>query len=322
MKVDSKVKSWILWFLRLLGTVLFLGLILRTINAQELSRQLQTLPLWGYLSLFLLYLFNQFLTAWRWQYLLAVSGIKESLWDLTVAVLYGQTINKLLPSSIGGDSARIAFLINAHPQKKTLALSATLLDRFLAFLALFVLGFISLPFGSVFHFKLKVSLSILLALFFLGVLAIYWGFFDSMIKSIIKWNRLPEKINAVFDRFWRSFMAYRSHKGAILGALGISLLRQGLMILNVFFLFRLLSIPVTPGELLVVIPIVTIFVIHPISIGGIGVRETALAGFLRIDTESVLSFTLIRYSFIILVPLILLVDTLFLSPHRNKENSS
>ena len=302
-----------------MGTVLFLGLLLLSLDAQELYRQLNSMPFWAYLLFFMIYLFNQLLTAWRWQYLLAVSGIMESLWNLAVAVLYGQTINKLLPSSIGGDSARIAYLFKSHPQKKTLALSATLLDRFLSFLALFFLGFLSLIFGSEFQPKLKVTAGILLVLFFLGIAAIYWGVFDSVIKRIMRWKSLPEKISIVLVRFWRSFLEYRSQKWAILSALGISLLRQGLMILNIFLLFRLLGNPIPLGELVVVISVVTILVILPISIGGIGVRETALASLLRISSESVLSFTLIRYSFIVLVPLILLADTLVFSPRRRRK---
>lgn len=322
MKIEGKTRSWILWALRLAGTVLFLGLILRSLDVRELYNHLKALPLWGYLALFGLYLFNQLLTAWRWRVLLAVVGVREPLRALTVAVLYGQTINKILPSSIGGDSARIAYLFKNHPDQKTLTLTATLADRGLAFLALFVLGFLSLPFGVGFPARQRMAGAVLLAGLFLGLITVYWGIWDPVIDKLRRWKRLPGGAKASLARFWKVFLVYRAQKRALLGALGISLLRQGLMILNLFFLFQLLDIPVGLGKLMVVIPLVTILVILPISIGGVGVREAALASFLGVSGESVLSFTLIRYSFIVLVPVILLADTLVFSPRRRRESGS
>ena len=269
-----------------------------------------------YLGLFLLYLFNQMLTAWRWQYLLAIVGIREPLRNLTVAVLYGQTINKLLPSSIGGDSARIAYLFKVYPGQRTAALSATLMDRMLAFLALFLLGFSVLPFSPALDSTQRWAAGTMLLVLF-GLLGLaFWGFLDTLILGIIGWKRFPEKIRQRLFRFWEIFLVYRERKLALLGALGISLLRQGLMILNLFFLFQLLGVRTTLAELFLVIPVVTILVILPISIGGIGVREAALTTLLGVSSADVLSFTLIRYSFVVLLPVILLVDSLLFAPGR------
>jgi hypothetical protein len=259
--------------------------------------------------LFGLYLFNQVLTAWRWKTLLKLTGIREPLRNLTIAVLYGQTINKLLPSSIGGDSARIAYLFKVNPGHKTAALSATLMDRLLAFLALFLLGFIALPFSTVLDSAQRWAAGMSLVILF-GLLGlVFWGAVDHWVQGVIGWTRIPDRFQQALARFWQVFLTFRSQKQALLGALTISLLRQGLMLLNLYLLFKLLGAQVKLIDLFLVIPVVTVLVILPISIGGIGVREAALAVLLGISSESVLSFTLIRYSFIILVPLILLVET-------------
>jgi hypothetical protein len=68
-----------------------------------------------------------------------------------------------------------------------------------------------------------------------------------------------------------------------------------------------------------VVPVVTILVILPISIGGIGVREAAWVSILGISREAVLSFTLIRYSFVILLPLLLLLEPLLFAGKKVEE---
>ena len=319
MEKGKQKRSMIVWALRILGTVLFLWLTFRSLDVREFFQQIQSLPFISYFLLFLLFLFNQLLTAWRWKTLLNMTGIRAPLWGLTVAVLYGQTINKILPSSIGGDSARIAYLFKAHPDQKTRALSATLMDRFLSFVGLFLLGALSLPFGMAFPAAQRWLAEGALFLIFGVIAAVYWGYLDQVVTAVMEWKHLPEKAAEIISRLWKVFLVFREQKPAVLGAVGISLLRQGLMVLNLFLLLRLLGVSVTLVDMYLVVPVVTILVILPISIGGIGVREAAWVSILGISREAVLSFTLIRYSFVILLPLLLLLEPLLFAGKKVEE---
>ena len=55
------------------------------------------------------YLGSMLLVAWRWQLLLRADGVRVSLLRLTRYYLIGFFFNNFLPSSIGGDVARVMY---------------------------------------------------------------------------------------------------------------------------------------------------------------------------------------------------------------------
>lgn len=310
MAVGKQHSNRLIWILRFAGTLLFLGLILRAVDLPVLVDRVREITWPGYILLFLAFLFVQCLTAVRWKILLGLVDIQEPLPGLLTAVLYGQTINKILPSSIGGDSARAAYLVRKHPWKKTLSVSATLLDRVLSFLVLLFFALLSLPFFDGFDVQQKILLEALLLLILLGVVLFYLGTLDNLIHKLMDISLLPQGLRAFLTRLGGAFMTYRNRPRGMAGVLLLSFFRQAVMITNIYFTFRLVGASVPLLDLLIVVPLVTFLVILPISIGGIGIREAGLMGLLQLEGEVVLSFTLIRYSFLLLVPVLLLGDSL------------
>lgn len=310
MKKMSRYKPQILWVIRILGTSLFLWLILRSVDLGDLLQQVRKVSLMSYLLLFSLYLFNQFLSSCRWKILLRITGIVDPIKDLFIAMLYGQTINRILPSTIGGDSARIGYLLNRYPQKRPQAIAGTVLDRIFAFLALMALAFFSLPFEEGLSLRVKLILGSVLGLFLILVGVIYWGKLDRIMIWFLNLEWVPEIITQQGNKFWGFFLEYRNRKADLLKAFALSLSRQALMILNIYFAFQAVGVRVPLVKLFLVIPVITLVVILPISIGGLGVREAALVSMLELRGEGVLAYSMIRYSFIALLPVILLADSL------------
>lgn len=313
------IKPYLSWVFRIAGTGLFLKLILRSADINEIQTQINRLSVVGFIFLFVLFLFIQFITSYRWKILLAAGGIKEKVWDLFISVLYGQTINQILPSSIGGDSVRIAYLMNRHPKMKSESLSATFLDRFLGFFALLIILLFTLPFVDDFSIQQKTFGIILLGVALALVIIVYLGRMDGWIERVIEWKSMPKIIRRYLNRFWQIFQEYRVRKNNILTALLLSLFTQGITIISHYITFRLLAIDVPLLRLFIVFPVVILVVALPISIGGIGVREAALASMLEISSNEVLTFTIIRYSFFILLPILLFIFSI-IQGVLNKKN--
>ena len=298
------------WIVRILGTGLFLWLILRSIDGQAIISLLKNISLWGYGFLFLLFLFKQFLTTLRWQILLQFKGITEPIKALYISVLYGQTLNQILPSRIGGDSARVAYLFRQYPDQKAAALSATLFDRLLGLIALIVLAFIDIPFVQGFNPEQKTVVFILLGVVIMLLILAYLGKLDWMFTWFMKLRFIPEAIHNRIQKVWNIFVEYRGSRKILYQGIAISILSQAVMIVGQYLTFQLIGVRVSLLTLFLVIPVVTLIVTLPISIGGIGVREVALVSLLAIRNNEVLSFSLVRYSFYVLIPVILFLEPL------------
>lgn len=313
-----QLKPYLKWVLRIVGTGVFLWLFLRTASIHEVLRQINRMSILEYGVLFLIFLFIQFLASIRWKLLLAASGIKESVRELFVSVLYGQTINQVLPSSIGGDSARIAYLMSRHPRQKSESLSSTFLDRFLGFFALLLIVFINFPFLEEFSLARKVSVSCILGAFLVLVLLSFAGALDAPVEWIFNREVIPTPVRRLIHRYWDIFLGFRLQKKRVLFAFLLSLSAQVFTIFSHYITFRLLDIDVSLFKLFIVFPVVFIIVALPISIGGVGVREVALASMLGISSHEVLSFSVIRYSYFILLPVLLFLFSMVREIRKGK----
>ena len=303
-------KPYLEWMVKIFGTGLFLWLILRSTNLQEIILLLRNISLWGYMFLFLLFLFKQFLTTVRWKILLSFKGILAPIKSLYLSVLYGQSLNQVLPSRIGGDSARVAYLFTQYPKKKAAALSATFLDRLLGLIALIFLAFIDIPFVQGFYPGQKTVGVILLGILVILILLTLWGKLDWMFTWSMKLKWFPETIRNRIKNVWDILVEYRGNRRVLFRGLILSLMSQGVMIIGQYLTFHLIGVQVSLIDLFLVIPVVTLIVTLPISIGGIGVREVTLVSLLAIQNNEVVSFSLIRYSFYILLPVILALESI------------
>src|SRR3954452_20072307 len=67
--------------------------------------------------------------AWRWQLLLRVRGIEESLGWLLRAYFVSYAVGQVLPTSVGGDASRIYETTRRHPGQGSPFAGSVLLER-------------------------------------------------------------------------------------------------------------------------------------------------------------------------------------------------
>jgi len=245
--------------------------------------------------------------SWQWGRLLARTGVKVRPWRVVGYTWAAALGNLVLPTGAGGDVARV---IGAGREsgEGAAVLGATLVDRLLGLStlgALGLLGLTRLPELEGTHSGRTVVVAILAnAAATLGLLTFLLG---PMRAKALSWlaRRLPGRpaqraaeLGAALDRL-------RKRPG-FLTLIGISLLVQTCRILAHAEVARALDIRVGLGYFFAFVPLLAIAVSLPVSVGGIGVRESLgafLFGFLGIDAARGSAMQLLAYLVTIAVTL-------------------
>ena len=301
------IKPTFSWIIRIVGTVIFSWLILRSVDTKAILDQTGNINIWVYFVLCIIYLLQHFFMAIRWKNLLSTVGIQAPIISLYKTILYGQVLNKILPSSIGGDSAKIAYVIYNHPEEKAASISATIMDRIIGLFALCFIVLITLPFVKVISTNEKIfglmifgSINVISSLLFFGKL-------DRVAIWVLGRKIAQNTVGEYFNKIWLIFQKYRLNYLDLISAFLISILVKIIMITSQYYTFKAIGVNIPLLTMFLVIPIVNLVTTIPISIGGLGLREASLASLLDIANDQVISYSLIRYSISILVSVFLII---------------
>jgi uncharacterized protein (TIRG00374 family) len=229
-----------------------------------------------------------FVSAWRWQVLLAARGLRFSILYLARVFTISLFFCKLLPTSIGGDVMRIAY---TAPKDRTAdAFSATLLDRLIGFTSLMFLAVvvsIGLFAVSAQSRALEVALLgvtfrgpgilVLLCTGLVLLVLVTLGFFSDAGHRLanrafgsIRLLRVGERLDRAYD----AVKQYRRARAALLLSFLAGIGVQATLALSWFSTARAIGGTVPVVYYLVFIPLLNIVVNIP-TIGGLGVREWA-----------------------------------------------
>lgn len=188
----------------------------------------------------------------------------------------GVFFNNILPSSTGGDVARILHLkIRGFDVKALLA--STLVDRAIGSLTMVAVASLGILFVP--QIKLQQHDQLILILFVVTVFVFALLFFSSRTVSFMqhlasKYQRT--RIRAFFIEAVHTCQSYRDARTELLGAIVLTLLAQTLLILTYYVLSNGLGIGLSLPLYFVIVPLVFLAASLPISVGGLGVREGAL----------------------------------------------
>jgi len=257
-------------------------LLYHRVDPAALREQLaKARPAW--LALFFLLLAaNTLISSFKWRLLLAADKIGQPLGRLFASHLTGSFFNLFLPSTIGGDAYRIAD-IGRHTSGTARTAASILADRLTGFLALAL-------YGLVFSFVSRGAIPnwndrfLLLPAVALGALA-------ALLAALIEqaWLRriaaqLPRRIRArvltVLDKILGSIQAYTRRPAVWIQSLLISFVFQGFAILAVFCLGQAIGLGVPLAPFCFFVPFITLMEMIPISIFGIGLRDTGYVWFM------------------------------------------
>lgn len=235
----------------------------------------------------------------RWRVILANFSILVRFGLALKLLIIGYFFNLFLPSSFGGDFVRAFYLGKESGRGMSTTLMTTMLDRAAGLTALLLIGMF-----SVLVYPIEVegfSLRLLFVLICCGFGFALVVVFNSKVHRVftglmVRFNLkgIEEKIELVSQGMIR----LRENKKAILAILAYSFAIQIAVILSMWVGALALGIEAPFSIFFVFIPVINLSVTIPLSINGIGLRESAytlLFTQLGVPMEKAFALSLINF---------------------------
>jgi uncharacterized protein (TIRG00374 family) len=220
--------------------------------------------------------------AWRWQQLLNVRGIHESVSWLTRAYFVSYAWGQVLPTSVGGDASRIIETSRRHPGQITPVTGSVLLERALGGAVTLLLAGI----GFVLAIGRDYSIGAYLwpeVIFVVGMIGAGIVFFSRSMRRRLAFAlpfarrlRLETPARAVYD----GIHGYRSHAKTLFVVSAVTVLMQLTRILAIYASGRAVGIHLSVVPYIVLGPLLFLVMLVPFTVNGIGVREVFFVNFL------------------------------------------
>ncbi len=252
------------WFLRIVISGGLIFWLFSRYNLQEVLQSLKDLPLRLFLLACLAYLAAQILSSLRWQVLCGLFSFLGKFRTFLGFYFVGMFFNLFLPTGLGGDFFKIHFLSRKNGRRLSAAFTV-LGDRVFGLMSMLLMGsacvkmrpdLLPPPLSDILF---ACGLAVLAGLLFLPVIARiklpFWPGLSLCLKDLAAIWQKPKKLVLIF---------------------GLSFLLQALGMGAAAILGAGLGIQVPVSFYFAAIPIVSLAVLVPISLNGIGIREGAL----------------------------------------------
>jgi len=216
----------------------------------------------------------------RWQLLLRIQGIRLSWLRAGAIVMIGLFFNQFLPGGVGGDAMRLYFVFKLAPGRKIGATPSVAMDRVLGLLTLLFLAGMSLSLRFNALTRSSSSLHIVyLALALLGasfvfVVLLFWLASAGLLSELPK----VTPFRKVIIESGEALRRYRTHLVTMAFAFLITVAAHLAYYTSYYCAGE--SLHASAGhaaslaDILSIMPLVDTIVSVPISLGGVGVRET------------------------------------------------
>ncbi len=260
--------------------------VLKTIKTMELN--------YLYLSIMLFFLYYGFFSL-RWKFLLQSQDIEISIGISYLYLLVAFFFNNFLPSGLGMDIIRSGYAGGRKNFEK--AFGASLMERLLGMVGMMCIGLFAI-FSLRVEFISLVILYLFLIIFVVVVYLLLVSFKSDWLKDKLlsmKFLNLGESITTLYS----AFKLYKKKRKAVMIGIVYSLMVQTTIISINFFLSKGLSMDISFILLIAYIPLITIISLIPITINGLGMRESAyvfLFSSYGIAQEEALSLSLLFFA--------------------------
>ena len=234
---------------------------------------------WYLLAAYAIFLATTVGMAWRWQALLASKGLHEPLMWLTKLYFMGYAAGQVLPTSIGGDTVRIAAHARRRPDAKAEAAGAVLMERVVGSAGTLVLVAIGLvlAIGRYNNIREVVILEIALSVALVLALSLM---FSRRTNVWLQERGGTRRLARGFRALWEALHGYRSQPRALLLVLAATVVLQFIRILAIWLCGEAVGIDVSPLVYIVMGPLLFLVMLIPFTINGLGVREAFFIAFL------------------------------------------
>lgn len=215
---------------------------------------------------------------------LLVQACKTSLLlrEKTVAAILrvsiiSQIYSVLFLGQFGGDIAKAGYLIRSASELHRIV-AAVLFDRITSLIGLLLIGLAGLLIDTQqFDPIIAPTLALAMAALLMALLALF-ALTDTSSARLVKW--LPDRVGRhLFDTV-EAVRVFSSSLPTLLASIAMGVAFQGVVVINCSWLGSGLGINLPLSTWAVVICVMSLVLLLPISIGGIGLRDVTLVGLL------------------------------------------
>lgn len=247
------------------------------------SRLLHEPKEWGYLAAALAMVFAAFTLSFvRWYVLVRGLGMRFSLRDALRLGSMGFTLNQVMPGSVGGDLFKAAFLAHEQPGRRTEAVASVFIDRFIGLVAMFVVASVGLLFAnqtlgrSPWLSSLEVTIWSVAIGGVVGILLVTSHLFSGL-KTQELASRVPA-IGHILSRLVAGLNRFSSRRRYLAAAFAMAITTHCLLVSTFWCISR--GLPIvgpTFQQNTTIVPLALVAGALPLTPGGLGITETALA---------------------------------------------
>lgn len=264
--------------LRVTVSALLLAYLIRLSAFNEIARAFSRINPLYLLGFFALYFSSVFLTSVRWRILLRTWDIEARLDTLLRYILTGLFMNNFLPGSLGGDAYRL--YSGGRDTGKLEAVAATIFyERVLSYASLVTLGLVALSIRA--DLASDLTFWLLLGGVFLALTGL------TAVSTLPAFGRWAEKFVSRFPfaerlrlKDWvHSFRFKVRHPGLLAVVFLLSFLIQFVDIYAFRLVGAAIQLPVKFSDLLLFVPLLYLAILLPLSVNGIGIRESVFVIF-------------------------------------------
>jgi len=291
--MNRSKKGW-MNVLRVLISAGALAFLFWKIGLGETLAVLRRADLRYLLAAFLFVVLGLVIRAVRWFVLLRGLALGVPLGRLAHLYFVGAFFNAFLPTGFGGDVVRALEL--SGDTNTSAAVGTVLLDRMSGLLVLFAMGLIAIPFTFT---RLEPWLvGLLMGVAGGGLLVGALVLEGRFLRRIT--GHLPPVLSLKGEGFLARVYAAVTGCGrrAVLEALSVSLVFNVVNVLVNWLCGRAVGIPQGPGLYFIVTPLISVTLLVPVSISGLGVRDwvtVALFGSVGVDANTAAAMSLSIY---------------------------
>jgi glycosyltransferase 2 family protein len=221
--------------------------------------------------------------AWRWQLLLASKGIHEPLGWLGKLYLIGYSASQVLPTGIGGDAVRILEHARRRPRKKGEAAGAVIMERVVGAAGLLLLASVGLALavGRYDNIELLIELEAACVAVLVVIAVVV---FSSRANAVLHTHVFPRtravRLDRALSSVWTALHGYRSQKRTLAMTVALTVGVQFVRTITIWLCGEAVGIDVSLLVYVILGPLLFLVTMVPITINGLGVRESFFVFFL------------------------------------------
>ncbi len=270
----AKFKKSLSIFVRFVVAIGLIIFLLHKLDISQIITNFSIIKGWPFLIAILINGFGIFLSAVRWKVFLRAQGADPPLLGLFKVYLISLFLGNILPSGAGIDIMRGIYLAK-HTGQRAQSFASVIIDRVLGFIAIMLIAMLSLPFGfeEVRPYRKAV---LILAVIIIG--GTFLALRETVYRTVVPVLRklpLGEKLIRLYDAFY----CYRDKGQAIAIGLVLSFLVQLSFVGAAYFSGVALSLHLPVFKVILYVTLINLLAAVPVSVGGIGLRESGFVIF-------------------------------------------